>query len=66
MKLVEKICPTCRRSFKVLEDSKQIYCTRICIEFRNGKQEKLNFKEMLDFKRNGFTHGFGAKDETND
>lgn len=56
MDLETRTCPSCKKSFKTLTASKQVFCTQRCVEFLSGKQHKFNKKTILDFKRQGFTH----------
>jgi hypothetical protein len=53
MELEVRICPSCKREYKCLPTSKQVFCSRRCIEFRDGKQNRLSGEELMEYKRMG-------------
>lgn len=63
MDLETRICPTCKKPFRVLKDSKQRYDSTVCIEFKSGKLKQMNRQEMLEFKRGGCRRGIESQSE---
>lgn len=53
MKLETRQCPSCKNLYKVLPESKQLFCSKRCIEFRGGKRNKFTGKELTEYRRMG-------------
>lgn len=51
MELETRICPSCKKSFRVSKTSKQKYDTAACFEFRSGKLVHKSRQEFLNFKK---------------
>lgn len=54
MDLETRVCPSCKKTYKVITDSKQEFCSRRCFEFRGGKQNSFGEKELGFYRRFGF------------
>ena len=53
LELEIRFCPSCKKSYKVLPTSPQVYCSQRCIEFRNGKRNKFSGEELVEYRRMG-------------
>ncbi len=53
LELETRICPSCKRPYKVLPTSPQVYCSKRCIEFRNGKRNAFSGEELVEYRRMG-------------
>lgn len=62
MELETRICPSCKKPFRVLKNSKQKYDTKECVEFKGGKLKQMSRQELLDFKRGGCRRGIESQD----
>lgn len=62
MDLETRVCPTCKKPFRVLKGSKQKYDTTACVEFKSGKLKQMSRQELLDFKRGGCRRGIDSQE----
>ena len=53
MDLETRTCPSCKKPFKALASSAQVYCNHRCKEFRNGKRNKFTDEELGRYRRFG-------------